>query len=224
MEGLAITPSGNTLVGIMQANLLQDKKGSLHIVTIDIKSGVTHQYAYKLTDGSGVSEIVAVNEHQFLVDERDGSGRGDTPLLSQVGSPAKIKKLFLIDLDGAAEITGKVGDLSAYAVGKTEFLNIVAKLNGAGIDSHLIPSKLEGLAFGPDEVINGKTKHTLYVTNDNDFLATVADPLKLPGDPTRGTIENPNQFFVFAFDDSDLSGYVPQKIQELHDAQCEGEQ
>ena len=62
------------LVGVMQANLEQDKKKSLRIVTIDTRSGATHEYAYKLTDGSGVSDIVAVNEHQFLVDERDGTG------------------------------------------------------------------------------------------------------------------------------------------------------
>ena len=63
MEGLAITPDGKTLVGIMQASLEQDKKNSLRIVTIDIASGATHEYAYLLTTGSGVSEIVAVNDH-----------------------------------------------------------------------------------------------------------------------------------------------------------------
>ena len=55
----------------MQANLLQDKKKSLRIVAIDIRTGATHEYAYELTDGSGASEIVAVNDHEFLVDERE---------------------------------------------------------------------------------------------------------------------------------------------------------
>src|SRR5262249_2676264 len=54
MEGLAITPDGTMLVGVMQANLEQDKSKSLRIVTIDVGSGKTHEYAYKLTDGSGV--------------------------------------------------------------------------------------------------------------------------------------------------------------------------
>ena len=80
MEGLAITPDGRTLVGIMQNALIQDaNQGAaaklLRIVTIDIASGhVTHQYAYLLTTGSGVSEICAINNHEFLVDERDGRG------------------------------------------------------------------------------------------------------------------------------------------------------
>ena len=208
MEGLAITPDGKTLVGMIQANLRQDKKKSLRIVTVDVHTGLTHQYAYKLTDGSGVSEIIAVNDHQFLVDERDGSGMADTP---ETPSAAEVKKLFLIDLDGAQDVSGMSGDLSDYAVAKTEFLDIVAGLNAGGIDSLHIPSKIEGLAFGPDVVMNGTTKHTLYISNDNDFLGTIADP----SDPANKTAANPNQFYVFAFDGSDLPGYVPQRMRSF---------
>ena len=221
MEGLAITPDGKMLVGMMQANLQQDKKKSLRIVTVDIETGATHEYAYQLTEGSGVSDIIAVNNHQFLVDERDGNGLADTPLLSDVASPAGVKKLFLIDLDGAQDVTNESGDLSSFAVAKTEFLDIVAKLNAAGVDSYLIPSKIEGVAFGQDVVINGETKHTLYIVNDNDFLGTIADPFKQPGDPTRGSVANPNQFYVFAFGDDDLPGYVPQKIRAFHEDSCD---
>lgn len=215
MEGLAITPDGKTLVGIMQANLEQDKKKSLRIVTIDVESGATHEYAYKLTDGSGVSEILAVNNHQFLVDERDGAGLGEFPSLTDVASAAVTKKIFLIDLAGAADVSAIAGpnaDLSAYAVSKTLFLDLVAKLNAAGIDSRLVPSKIEGIAFGPDVEINSVTKHTLFIANDNDFMPVVADPLKLPGDATRQKIENPNKFYVFAFADAELSGFMPQQF------------
>ncbi|WP_275575260.1 esterase-like activity of phytase family protein [Methylocucumis oryzae] len=66
MEGLAITPDGSMLVGMMQANLLQDTKKYLRIVTIDIATGATKEYGYLLTDGSGVSEIVAINNHEFF--------------------------------------------------------------------------------------------------------------------------------------------------------------
>src|SRR6185295_4345842 len=79
MEGLAITPDGKTLVGIMQNALLQDAAeggaatGLLRIVTVDVSTGkTTHEYAYLLTTGSGLSEITALNGHEFLVDERDG--------------------------------------------------------------------------------------------------------------------------------------------------------
>lgn len=219
MEGLALTPDGKTLVGIMQANLEQDKKGSLRIVTIDLETGATHEYAYKLTDGSGVSDILAVNNHQFLVDERDGAGMGDTPLLTDTASPAGVKKLYWIELAGAVDVTDVTGpvdksgkiDLSSYAVPKVEFLNIITKLTSIGIDKRLIPSKIEGVTFGQDVWVGDALKHTLVIATDNDFLAVIANPLQLPG-AGRTLWNNPNQIYVFAFADEELPGYVPQQF------------
>ena len=214
MEGLAITPDGKMLVGIMQANLEQDAKGNLRIVTINTASKETHEYAYQLTDGSGVSDILAVSDHQFLVDERDGNGLGDKPLITDTASAAKTKKIYLIDLNGATDVSDvfSLPSASVTPVSKTPFLDVVAKLNAAGIDKKLIPSKLEGLAFGQDVVIDNVLKHTLCIANDNDFLPTVADPLKLPTDSTRGFVFNPNHFYVFAFTQDELEGYVPQQF------------
>jgi len=186
MEGLAITPDGKTLVGVMQAPLLQDNHNVVRVVTIDIATGATKQYAYQLTEGSGVSEITAVNDHVFLVDERDGKGLGD-------GSSAAVKKLFKIDLNdvAASEITGKSGDLSAFAVPKSEFLDIRKTLvdAGIGITNQLVPAKIEGISFGQDVTFNGASFHTLWVTNDNDFVSAVAGA---------------NQFFVYAVSDAEL--------------------
>jgi hypothetical protein len=206
MEGLAITPDGKTLVGIVQAALLQDaaQKGAaakvLRIVTIDIASGqVTGQFAYGLTTGSGVSEILALNNHEFLVDERDGHGRAD-------GSLAVVKQLFKIDLTGATDVGAMDGKTAAAnEVKKTLFVDLVTSMNAAGISAAEIPAKIEGISFGPDLKGGGETIHTLWVANDNDFTLTVLDP-------DGNTIANPNQFFVFGFKDSDLGGsaYVPQ--------------
>ncbi len=194
MEGLAISPDGKTLVGIMQAPLAQDSNKNVRIVTIDIASGVTKQFAYKLTTGSGVSEIVALNDHQFLVDERDGKGFGD-------GSTAVAKQLFKIDITGAKDVSGLSGDLSSKAISKTLFLDIVGTLNAKGIPSNQIPAKIEGLAFGQDVTMNGVVTHTLFVANDNDFAPGVG------GD---------NKFYVFGVTDADLAKvgatYTPQLI------------
>jgi hypothetical protein len=148
-----------------------------------------------------------VNDHQFLVDERDGKGLGDN-------STAKVKKLYLIDITGAFDVTGLSGDLSAHAVPKTLFLDVKAALQGAGFDPKDIPSKIEGIAFGQDVVLGGVTKHTLYVTNDNDYLDHIVDT----NHPTG--IDNPNRFFVFAFDDTDLPGFTPQKIRNTPFLEC----
>lgn len=195
MEGLAITPDGKTLVGIMQANLKQDAVGSLRIVTVDIASGATKEFAYQLSKGSGVSEIVALNDHQFLVDERDGKGLGD-------GTSAKVKQLFMIDTNGAADVSGLASIGAATpSVSKSLFLDVVNVLKAHGYTADQIPAKIEGLAFGSDVMVNGVLTHTLYVANDNDFSQATA------GD---------NKFFVFGVTDADLAkvgaSYVPQNI------------
>lgn len=183
MEGLAISPDGKTLIGIMQAPLEQDSGNVVRIVTIDVESKATHQYAYQLTTGSGVSEIVALNDHQFLVDERDGKGLGD-------GSTAKVKQVYMIDLAGAADISQLTGDLSAKAVKKTLVLDLVKSLGAQGIAANQVPAKIEGMAFGEDVTYNGELLHTLFIANDNDFLQNVA------GD---------NQFFVYGLSDATLA-------------------
>jgi hypothetical protein len=151
MEGLAITPDGTTLVGLVQAPLIQDAafggaaKKLLRMVSIDIASGTTtHEYAYLLTTGSGVSEIVALNNHEFIVDERDGNGLA--------------------------------GGGAAHAVSKSLFVDLVQVLTATGIPATQIPAKIEGLTFGPDVNMSGKKMHTLWVANDNDFLQDFAGP------------------------------------------------
>ncbi|MFT4076424.1 MAG: esterase-like activity of phytase family protein [Asticcacaulis sp.] len=206
MEGLAITPDGRTLVGIMQSPLAQDggtKAPYVRILTVDIATGATHEYAYGLSNigtaekpkYAGISEIVAVNDHQFLIDERDGKGRG-------AGGEPAFKNLFLIDLKDAVDVSGLTGAeaLAGKAVSKTVFLDMVATLKAGGIDHDAIPEKIEGVSFGPDVTLNGAATHTLWIASDNDFLST------LDGKP------NPNSLYVFGFSDTDLPGYVPQVL------------
>ena len=109
MEGLTITPDGTTLVGILQSALTQPDyaKGvkaanvaPVRIVTVNLRTKATHEYLYLLTDpgttGSAVSEITALSDTKFLVDERDGNQ----------GEPGKaaFKDLFEIDLTGATDV------------------------------------------------------------------------------------------------------------------------
>jgi len=212
MEGLAISPDGSVLYGAMQSPLLQDggtNAAYTRILKIDLVTGASAQYAYALTNiGTAskpkyptISDIVAINDHEFLVDERDGKGLGD-------GSTAAYKKIFRIDLNGAADVSLLTGAsaLAPAAVGKSLFLDIVAVLNAHGFGSNDIPAKLEGVTFGPDIELDGASKHTLIVANDNDFVATVTDALHPAG------IDNPNRLFVFAVDPADLPSYDAQQL------------
>jgi hypothetical protein len=221
MEGLAISPDGKSLIGFMQSPLAQDggdvatgENGRYNrLVKIDIATGQTHEYVYdnKITTdpttGATVnrnfnsSEIIAVNDNVFLVLERDGVGLGGTA----PGATGAIRKVYKIDLSGATELpAGAAGasTLATYAVEKTQFIDLRAALNALGITDAQIPSKLEGLAFGQDVVIDGVTKHTLYVSNDNDYA---------PTDCNLGVC-NTNNFYVFAFDDTELPGYQAQAV------------
>ena len=217
MEGLALAPDGSTLVGVMQSPLLQDNGTNgrfTRIIAISLQTGTTTQYAYELTNiGTAskpkyptVSDIVAVNNHEFLVDERDGKGLGDD-------STAVFKHIYDIDLSGAPDVSGIVGEanLAGLAVVKTLFLDVVAALTAHGFNANDIPAKLEGLAFGPDVTVNGTVAHTLFLANDNDFIGTVVDSNHPNG------IDNPNQYFVFGVPASALPGYVGQKLTRCGD-------
>lgn len=206
MEGLAISPDGKTLFGFVQSPLIEDGGDggrANRIVKLDIKTGATAQYLYDnyLADKSKAynsSELLALNSHELLVLERDGKGLGDD-------SKADVKRIYKIDLASAQDVSGLSGEaaLLPKAVAKTLFLDVAAALKGAGLTTAQIPAKLEGMAFGEDIVVNGVVKHTLYIGNDNDFLAV-----------TPGGLANPNMWFVFAFDANDLAGssFVNQKF------------
>lgn len=204
MEGLAITPNGKTLVGFEQSPLIQDGGDggrANRIVTIDTETGATKQFVYDnyLADKNKAynsSEMLAINDHEFLVLERDGKGLGD-------GSSADMKRIYKIDLSGATDvgaldISGEA-NLLQYAVKKDLFLDLKAELNSAGITNKNIPAKLEGMAFGEDIMEGNTLFHTLYIGNDNDFSSIAGD----------------NKIFVFKFTDADLgvtTGFMNQQI------------
>lgn len=106
MEGLTVTPDGSTLVGIMQSALDQLDNSSadptriapLRIVTYNLLSQELHEYLYMLeSPNSGnkvsVSEITALSNTTFAVDERDNKF-----------PPTAQKKLYTIDISGATDV------------------------------------------------------------------------------------------------------------------------
>ena len=185
MEGLAISPDGTTLFGIMQNALIQDhglQPGTTdrlglnnRILKIDLATGETHEYVYVLeaiNRGQGVCEILAINDHEFLVIERDNRSN----LQSPPQAPTR-KKIYKIDLTGATDVSG-INSLPGGAlpvgvvpVTKTLFIDLLAP------EFNLIPTiaeKIEGLAWGPD-LEDGR--HVLYVFSDNDLNPGLASQI-----------------------------------------------
>lgn len=106
MEGLTITPDGRTLVGMMQSSLQQaDLEGAnpkkdtpTRIVTYNLYTHKTHEYLFLLdepaTTGVANSEITALSNSTFLIDERDGN----------FPSATGYKKLWEVNLEGATDV------------------------------------------------------------------------------------------------------------------------
>jgi hypothetical protein len=121
----------------------------------------------------GLSAIVAINEHEFLVIERDNRGIGvDDPAgANVVGS----KRVFKIDVRGATAITNTAlpdnGDLAAAHITPVTkspevFIDLAANTllpNGKLVE------KWEGLTIGP-RLKNGG--HLILAGNDNDYSVT----------------------------------------------------
>ena len=192
MEGLAISPDGRTLFGMMQNALLQDNGLSPgttdrlglnnRIVKIDLLSGETHEYVYVLdaiNRGQGACEILAINDHEFLVVERDNRSNLQTP----PQAPTR-KTIYKIDLAGATDVSNTsvlpAGALPAGIVAAQKALFIDLLDTDFGL-APTIPEKIEGLAWGPD-LEDGR--HVLYVISDNDLNPTLA-----------------TQIYAFAIDD-----------------------
>jgi hypothetical protein len=110
----------------------------------------------------GLSAITAINDHEFLVLERDNRGIGvDDPTgTNAVGS----KRIYKIDIDGATNIATLAlpddGDLIASGItpvskSLTVFINLA--------------EKWEGMTIGP-KLRNGG--HLILTGNDNDYSVT----------------------------------------------------
>lgn len=197
-EGLAVSPDGQKVYAALQDPLVNEgssndgrRSRNVRIVEFDAKTGQsTAQYSYRLESlddinarvpnnpfaataqgrNIGVSAIVALNENEFLVIERDNRGVGvDNPTGSV---PVASKRVFKIDLRGATDVSGvSLAGTSnlppgVTPVGKTLFLDVQAGLVGAGVP---VLEKLEGLAVGP-RLLDGR--YALLAGTDNDFSVT----------------------------------------------------
>ncbi|WP_028478846.1 esterase-like activity of phytase family protein [Nocardia sp. CNY236] len=197
MEGLTITPDGNTLVGIMQSALNMPGIESARavpmtrIVAVDLTTREVQEFVYPLEDPKRklmVSEITALSDTTFVVIERDGDK-----------APGATKKLWTIDLAKATDIGPQAKIVGAQydpelgllvdgrplelLVGAVPTSDGVATLQKAGITPVAKESRLDlsgllgdlnadGEFFGHDKIEGIATPDggkTLYIANDSDF-------------------------------------------------------
>lgn len=172
-EGLAISPDGLFAYAMLQSAMLDEGGGSgsvNRIVKFDTTTGTAvAQYAYQMKrsgQGQGISGLVALNDHEFLVLERNNQGIGVGATLGTAD-----KEVFKIDLTGATDVSGIDLDdpLAVYTkVSKSaQFLDLdIDTLADLGNKS---PEKWEGLTVGP--MLNDGS-YLLLAGTDNDYSVT----------------------------------------------------
>jgi len=191
MEGITTTPSNRVLVGIMQSALYNPSKQAVvnksvtRILMFDLATGKTKQYLYQQGgDFWKNSEIRAIDEHRFLVDEHNGKD---------------VKHVYLIDLNGATDVSDPADSATGLKVnGKAIEENSWEEIAAAGIkpvrktlvsdvkkDVDFQSSKFEGMWVAD----GGKT---LWIINDDDFGIDSKDdhtivPKRLPNGQTDAT-------------------------------------
>jgi hypothetical protein len=179
-EGLAISPDGRTVYAMLQSAMLDEGGGSgvfNRIVAFDTRTGRTlAQYAYRMegsSQGRGISALVALNDSEFLVLERNNRGLG----VDAEQTPAN-KKVFRIDIAGATDVSAI--DLDAPGASftpvtksATPWLDLAAPTTLAHLSLAALggvsPEKWEGLAIGP-RLADGS--YLVLAGTDNDYSVT----------------------------------------------------
>lgn len=178
-EGLAISPDGRTLYAMLQSAMLDEggSSGAVNrIVAFDTRTArPLAQYAYRMdgnSQGRGISALVAINDHEFLVLERNNRGLG---VDANLASPNK--KVFRIDLTGATDVTGlslaTPGSWMPVTKVATPWLDLAAATTLAHPSLAALggvsPEKWEGLTVGP-RLNDGS--YLVLAGTDNDYSVT----------------------------------------------------
>jgi hypothetical protein len=171
-EGLTFAPDGESLWVAMEAPLYQD--GPVPTPTSGAVSRITHyarngtvlgQYAYPIDPipaapgkgkaaDNGISEMLAVDDHRFLILERSG-------VQAASGKYTNYIRLYEIDTNGATDIQTHASLVGARITLVSK--RLVLNLNTLGLDRL---DNLEGLAWGP-RLSNGDD--SLVMVSDDNF-------------------------------------------------------
>jgi hypothetical protein len=179
-EGLAASPDGKFAYAMLQSAMV-DEGGSSGVCNRIVKFSTGNgravaQYAYRMegsSQGRGISALVAINDNDFLVLERNNRGLGVDGELTPIN-----KKVFRISLSGASDVSNvqlpvASDKCSAHDVMKitTPWIDFAAAANDASLAllGGLTPEKWEGLTIGP-KLNDGS--YLVLAGTDNDYSAT----------------------------------------------------
>jgi hypothetical protein len=228
LEGLSVSPDGRTLFALLQSAARQDggtggtgPRRHTRLLAYDLTVAgnptlkgeyVVPLPTYSLGAATRVpaqSEMLAINNTQFLVLARDGNGRG-------VDNPTSLYRSILVyDISSATNIAGTAYDttttpiapggvLAAGIIPATSAvlvdMNNAAQLakfglnNGPVDNANTLSEKWEALALVPAFDPSAPNDWFLFVGNDNDFITTNGFQ---DGAPYAAAIDNDNMVLVY---------------------------
>lgn len=212
IEGVSLVPGGKRLAALLQSATVQDSasgkdtdhtRANTRLFLYDISKSATPaapvaEYVMQLpvfrNKGDGAapdktaaqSEILALNDHQFLVLARDGNGRG-----GGATRPAVYRSVLLVDTTGATNIAGTAYETSTKPVApngvleagivpvqQVELINLIHpaqmarfgfNLDNAATNTFTLPEKFEALALVPALDPKAPNDAFLFIGSDNDF-------------------------------------------------------
>ena len=228
LEGLSVSPDGRTLFALLQSAARQDggtggtgPRRHTRLLAYDLSVAgnptLKGEYVVALptfqlgtaTRVPAQSEMLAINNTQFLVLARDGNGRG-------IANPTSLYRSILVyDISGATNIAGTAYDtpttpiapggvLAAGIVPATSAVLVdmnnaaqLAKfgLNNGPVDNvNTLSEKWEALALVPAFDPGTPNDWFLFVGNDNDFITTNGFQ---DGAPYTAAFDNDNMVLVY---------------------------
>lgn len=175
-EGLAISPDGRHAFAMLQSAMLDEggANGTVsRIVKFDTATGrAVAQYAYRMDTaarGRGTSALLALNDQEFLVLERNNRGLGVGATLA-----APEKRVYRIDLAGATDVSAidldAPGAVYTTVAKSPVFIDLAADTLAAL--GNKVPEKWEGLAIGP---LLAGGDFVIVAGTDNDYSVTQND-------------------------------------------------
>jgi len=222
-EGLAVTPDGKYAFAMLQSPML-DEGGAAQtglftrIVKFDTETGLAvGQYAYKMDrtgQGQGISSLVAINDHELLVLERNNRGVGIGATLETAD-----KAVYRIDISGAEDVSSIALPASGGAM-PPGFDAVLKGVKFLDLDANTLaalgnksPEKWEGLTIGP-RLASGE--FLLLGGTDNDYSVTQnagGDQFDVylrftDADPYASSIQCPLGSLIGCFLTSDVSKFV----------------
>lgn len=207
MEGLTITPSGKTLVGIMQFPLFNPSSAAIsgsvvvRLLAYDIASGNSKQYVVLMERATlqAYSEITAITDNTFLILERDGE------YATEANKATVFKKLFKIDISNATDISDPANGAGGKLYGgKTvEELKNAATLTANGIKPVTKSLVLDLIADLPAAYPHDKAEgvaiispNLIAVANDDDFGVTGVGTYMTKTLPATNTVDVNRVYFI----------------------------